>query len=49
LSGDGAVPRLLAAAEFIEADLWQQCVRLGAVTLLAYQQALRNLNSDDRQ
>jgi hypothetical protein len=51
-SGDVAILRLLAAAELIEADLWQQYAELGGVTTgtqNAYQLALQNLDSDGSQ
>jgi Ferritin-like domain len=50
--GDVAILRLLAAAELVEADLWQQYAELGGVTsgtANAYQLALRNLDSDGSQ
>jgi hypothetical protein len=50
--GDVAVLRLLAAAELIEADLWQQYAELGGVTTgtqNAYQLALQNLDPDGSQ
>lgn len=50
--GDGAILKLLAAAETIEADLWQQYAELGGVstgTQNAYQLALQNLDSDGSQ
>jgi hypothetical protein len=50
--GDVAILRLLAAAELIEADLWQQYAELGGVTAgpqNAYQLALQNLDSDGSQ
>jgi Ferritin-like domain len=50
--GDIAILRLLAAAELIEADLWQQYAELGGVSTGAqnnYQLALQNLDSDGSQ
>lgn len=50
--GDIAILRLLAAAELIEADLWQQYAELGGITNSpnnAYQAALQNLDSDGSQ
>jgi hypothetical protein len=50
--GDVAILRLLAAAELIEADLWQQYAELGGVTQGTqnpYQLALQNLDSDGSQ
>ena len=50
--GDVAILKLLAAAELIEADLWQQYAELGGVTEGAqnqYQLALQNLDSDGSQ
>jgi hypothetical protein len=50
--GDVAILRLLAAAELIEADLWQQYAELGGVTQGAqnqYQLALQNLDGDGSQ
>jgi hypothetical protein len=50
--GDIAVLSLLAAAELIEADLWQQYAELGGVTTGTqnpYQLALQNLDSDGSQ
>jgi hypothetical protein len=50
--GDVAILRLLAAAELIEADLWQQYAELGGVatgTPNAYQLALQNLDGDAGQ
>src|SRR4051794_24722420 len=47
--GDVAILRLLAAAELIEADLWQQYAELGGVSTgeqNPYQLALQNLDSD---
>jgi hypothetical protein len=47
--GDIAVLSLLAAAELIEADLWQQYAELGGVTTgtqSPYQLALQNLDPD---
>jgi hypothetical protein len=51
-SGDAAILKFLAAAELIEADLWQQYAELGGVTTShqnAYQRALQNLDSDGSQ
>jgi hypothetical protein len=51
-AGDAAILRFLAAAELIEADLWQQYAELGGVTQgtqNAYQLALQNLDSDGSQ
>lgn len=51
-SGDVAILSFLAAAELIEADLWQQYAELGGVTTgpqNAYQLALQNLDSDGSQ
>ena len=45
-SGDVAILKFLAAAELIEADLWQQYAELGGVTMgrqNPYQVALQNL------
>lgn len=50
--GDVAVLRFLAAAELIEADLWQQYAELGGVTdgsQNPYQSALQVLDSDGSQ
>jgi hypothetical protein len=50
--GDVAILKLLAAAELIEADLWQQYAELGGVTTgtqNTYQLALQNLDSDGSQ
>jgi hypothetical protein len=50
--GDIAILRLLAAAEIIEADLWQQYAELGGITNGAqnnYQLALQFLDSDGSQ
>src|SRR5579859_7366684 len=50
--GDAAILQFLAAAELIEADLWQQYAELGGVTTgpqNAYQNALQNLDSDGSQ
>ncbi len=50
--GDVAILRLLAAAELIEADLWQQYAELGGVSTgeqNTYQLALQNLDSDGSQ
>src|SRR5580658_7393040 len=50
--GDAAILKFLAAAELIEADLWQQYAELGGVTTgsqNAYQTALQNLDSDGSQ
>src|SRR5580704_19466428 len=46
--GDAAILRLLAAAELIEADLWQQYNELGGINggNPAYQAALSNIDSD---
>lgn len=60
-SGDTAILRFLAAAELIEADLWQQYAELGGLTsgvpievdqnqtLNGYQAALSNLDGDGPQ
>src|ERR1700761_9363555 len=51
-SGDVAILRLLAAAELIEADLWQQYAELGGVTTgtqNAYQLAFQQLDGDGSQ
>ncbi|HVJ52957.1 MAG TPA: hypothetical protein VM689_10865 [Aliidongia sp.] len=50
--GDIAILKLLAAAELIETDLWQQYAELGGVTSgaqSAYQTALQNLDGDGSQ
>jgi hypothetical protein len=50
--GDVAILQLLAAAELVEADLWQQYAELGGVTAgkqNPYQKALQNLDSDGSQ
>jgi hypothetical protein len=50
--GDVAILKLLAAAELIEADLWQQYAELGGVTQgtqNSYQLALQQLDSDGSQ
>ncbi len=50
--GDAAILKFLAAAELIEADLWQQYAELGGVTVgaqNAYQLALQALDSDGSQ
>src|ERR1700760_4657249 len=50
--GDIAILRFLAAAELIEADLWQQYTELGGVTTgpgNPYQTALENLDGDAAQ
>jgi hypothetical protein len=50
--GDIAILTLLAAAELIEADLWQQYAELGGVSSgpqNAYQLAFQNLDSDGSQ
>ena len=50
--GDTAILRFLAAAELIEADLWQQYAELGGVTggsMNAYQTAFTNLDGDGMQ
>jgi hypothetical protein len=50
--GDIAILRLLAAAELIEADLWQQYAELGGLTegnQNPYQLALQNLDADGSQ
>lgn len=50
--GDVAILKLLAAAELIEADLWQQYAELGGVSDGAqnsYQLALQNLDGDGSQ
>ncbi len=51
-NGDVAILKFLAAAELIEADLWQQYAELGGVTQGTqnqYQVALQNLDSDGSQ
>src|SRR5271169_4386856 len=50
--GDANILKFLAAAELIEADLWQQYAELGGVTTGAqngYQTALQQLDSDGSQ
>jgi Ferritin-like domain len=50
--GDFAILKFLAAAELVEADLWQQYAELGGVTngpQNNYQLALQNLDSDGSQ
>jgi len=50
--GDAAILKFLAAAELIEADLWQQYAELGGVTMghqNPYQVALQNLDGDAAQ
>ena len=50
--GDVAILRFLAAAELIEADLWQQYAEFGGITTTAqntYQAALLNLDGDGSQ
>jgi hypothetical protein len=50
--GDASILRFLAAAELIEADLWQQYAELGGVTTgtqNAYQLALQVLDGDGSQ
>src|SRR5277367_847954 len=50
--GDANILRFLAAAELIEADLWQQYAELGGVTTGSqngYQLALQQLDSDGSQ
>src|SRR5271157_1933114 len=50
--GDIAILRLLAAAELVEADLWQQYAELGGLssgTQNPYQLALQQLDSDGSQ
>jgi hypothetical protein len=50
--GDVAILKLLAAAELIEADLWQQYAELGGVSTGVqnpYQLALQNLDGDGSQ
>jgi hypothetical protein len=51
-SGDVAILRFLAAAELIEADLWQQYAKLGGLSLGSqnpYQLALQQLDGDGCQ
>ena len=51
-NGDAAILKFLAAAELIEADLWQQYAELGGVTTGAqngYQNALQQLDGDGLQ
>ncbi len=51
-AGDTAILRFLAAAELIEADLWQQYAELGGVTpgkQNPYQKALQKLDGDGSQ
>ena len=51
-AGDAAILRFLAAAELIEADLWQQYAELGGVTAGTqnpYQLALQQLDGDGSQ
>jgi hypothetical protein len=51
-AGDAAILKFLAAAELIEADLWQQYAELGGVTAGTqnpYQLALQQLDSDGSQ
>lgn len=51
-AGDANILRFLAAAELIEADLWQQYAELGGITEgtpNAYQLALSNLDGDAGQ
>ena len=51
-SDDAAILKFLAAAELIEADLWQQYAELGGVTTghqNSYQLALQRLDSDGSQ
>jgi Ferritin-like domain len=51
-AGDAAILRFLAAAELIEADLWQQYAELGGVTAGTqnpYQLALQRLDPDGSQ
>jgi hypothetical protein len=51
-NGDAAILKFLAAAELIEADLWQQYAELGGVTTgdqNAYQMALQQLDPDGSQ
>ncbi len=50
--GDVAILKLLAAAELVEADLWQQYAELGGVTAGVqnpYQLAFQNLDGDGSQ
>jgi Ferritin-like domain len=50
--GDVAILKILAAAELIEADLWQQYAELGGVSNAAqnpYQLAFQNLDGDGSQ
>jgi len=50
--GDVAILRFLAAAELLEADLWQQYAELGGVTFgkqNPYQKALQKLDGDGSQ
>jgi hypothetical protein len=51
-NGDAAILKFLAAAELIEADLWQQYAELGGVTTgtqNGYQTALQQLDPDGSQ
>src|SRR5580704_13383799 len=51
-NGDAAILKFLAAAELIEADLWQQYAELGGVTTgtqNGYQNALQQLDGDGSQ
>src|ERR1700683_143136 len=51
-NGDAAILKFLAAAELIEADLWQQYAELGGVTTgsqNAYQMAFQQLDPDGSQ
>jgi hypothetical protein len=51
-NGDAAILKFLAAAELIEADLWQQYAELGGVTTgdqNAYQLAFQQLDGDGSQ
>jgi len=51
-NGDAAILKFLAAAELIEADLWQQYAELGGVTTgtqNGYQNALQQLDPDGSQ
>jgi hypothetical protein len=51
-AGDAAILRFLAAAELLEADLWQQYAELGGVTAgkqNPYQKALQRLDGDGSQ
>ncbi|HVM91944.1 MAG TPA: ferritin-like domain-containing protein [Terriglobales bacterium] len=51
-AGDAAILRFLAAAELLEADLWQQYAELGGITPgkpNAYQKALAKLDGDGSQ